>query len=137
MRWLIATLITLPLLAMACDSDDDSDTTIEPDPTLAATLPVDTPEAGSILPDEEELGSVDAVKELIGSVSDLDPGLIRDVDVDDRTLTIMLTEDDSFAESNDVETICSDLNQAIGFTDLEIVIESSSGTQLAECTFTG
>ena len=136
MRWLIATLATLLLLVIACDSDDDSDTTIEPDPTIAATLPPDTGE-GSSSQGDTELGSVDAVRELIGSVSDLEPGLIRDVELDDRKLTIMLTEDDSFADTNDVETICDDLNQAIGFSDLEIVIESSSGSQLAQCRFTG
>jgi hypothetical protein len=118
---------------MACDSSDDSDATIEPDATLAATLPAD----GSSGALEDEISSVEAVKQLVAEVSDLEPEVVEDIEVEERTLTIMLNQDDSFAESSDVESICSDVNQAIGLPDLRVVIESSSGTPLAQCTLTG
>jgi len=138
MRWLIPIVATLPFLIMACDSDDDSDPTIEPEGTPAATLPAASPESsGPDASDSEDLGSVDTVRDLLGSVSGIDPEMISDVQFEGRTLTIMLDQDDSFAESNDVQSICTDLNNAIGLADLEVVIESSSGGQLAQCTFTG
>ena len=149
MKWMIPLIIALPLVVVACDSDDDSDSAIEPEGTPAATMPTSTGTESTGTPDTGATGgtpdadndlstddlSVDLIRQLIGTVSDIDPQTVNDVQLEGDTLMVML-EDQSVVDSAELNSACSDLNDALGFTDLEIVIESG-GSELARCSFTG
>ena len=132
MRWMLIALAGPALFAFACNTDDDSDGTIRPDGTSAATTPSASPTPDS------SLGSIEALieqsKPLLARALDVDEETISDIDLEGRNLTITMEEDQTLGGPADFQEACENLTNAIGFTDVNIVIMSTSGSELAECS---
>lgn len=134
MKWLLFTMAGLALFALACDTDDGSDGPIVPEATSSASSPSPSSTTTSRIRPSEAI--VEQIRLLIPRALNVNQDAVRDVDLEGRNLTITLDEEQSLGGPTDFEGACQDVTQAIGFTDLSVVIKSASGSVLAECSMT-
>jgi hypothetical protein len=132
MKWMFITLAGFALFAFACDTDDESDGTIEPQGTSRVSTPVASPTSATGAGSNDS--ALEQLKPVIARLLNVEQDVIDDVEFENRVLTITLNRDQSLGGPGDFESACNDLTQAIGFTDLRVVIESTSGSELAECS---
>ena len=140
---ILAATILFSVALLACSSNNNST------PTATATSAVTTapsstsgsPSASGATPSgtvsPNSLNSVDGVRRLVAGMTGVDPQIVKNVQFNNNTLTIQLNQDESFTRSHDIGSMCKDISGAVGSTNLSVVIESSTGSQLAACSTSG
>ena len=130
MKWMLVILAGLAVTMFACDTDDESDGPISPQATSQIPTPSASPTsvAGSLE------ATIDLIRPLVASAIGAGQNTVRDIDVDGRNVTITLAGEQSLGDSTDFNQACNKVTDVIGFLDAQVVIKSSSGTQLASCS---
>jgi hypothetical protein len=130
MKWRVTLFAGLALMTFACTADDESDGPISPDAT--SVIPTPSPSPTSVA--DTAQATLDRIRPLVVSALGVSQNTVRDVDIDGRKVTVTLQQEQSLGGATDFDDVCEKVNDVIGFLDVEVVVRSSSGIQLATCS---